>query len=96
MVGSVNPDTTDDELRQELVLDDRIAVVCDRAHPLAAATQLTIAQLAAHQWVLPEANEPEGERLARAFRQAGIPGPAVAARTSSSIFWRRCSRTAGI
>lgn len=86
MVGSVNPDATDDDLRQELVLEDRIAVVCDRAHPLAGAGKLTPAQLAAHQWVLPETSEPEGERLARAFRTAGAAGPAVAVRTSSSIF----------
>ena len=94
MVGSVNLDATDDDLRQELVLEDRIAVVCDRAHPLAGAGTLSppgagplsLAQLAAHQWVLPETNEGEGERLARAFRKAGAAGPAVAVRTSSSIF----------
>ena len=87
MVGSINPDAVDDDLRQEAVLEDRIAVVCDAAHPLAAqAGPVGIAAMAAYQWVLPETSEPEGERLARAFRGAGQTGPAVAVRTSSSIF----------
>ncbi len=91
MVGSVNPDAADEDLRQELVLEDRISVVCDAAHPLAAPRATTpgplgLAALAAYQWVLPEAAEPEGERLARAFRAAGLSGPRVAVRTSSSIF----------
>ncbi len=87
MVGSVNPDAVDDDLRQELVLEDRIAVVCDADHPLARrGGHLAMAALADYQWVLPEAAEPEGERLARAFRAARLPGPNVAVRTSSSIF----------
>lgn len=87
MVGSVNPDVNDEDLRQELVLEDRISVVCDAAHPLAATPgPVGLAAMAAYQWVLPEVSEPEGERLARAFRSAGLTGPTVAVRTSSSIF----------
>ena len=87
IVGSVNPEASDDDLRQELVLEDRIAVVCDGSHPLATATgPVSLENLGQSQWVLPEVSEPEGERLARAFRSAGLAGPNVAVRTSSSIF----------
>jgi len=87
MVSSVNPDAVDDELRQELVLEDRISVVCDGAHPLAVeGGPVALASLARYQWVLPEAAESEGERLARAFRGAQLAAPNVAVRTSSSIF----------
>ena len=87
MVGSVDPDAADADLRHEPVLEDRIAIVCDASHPLATMPgPLGVAALAGYQWVLPESGEPEGERLARAFRAAGIDGPRVAVRTSSSIF----------
>lgn len=86
MVSSIGPGDEADDLRQEPVLADRIAVVADRGHPLAAAPGLTLGRLTGCQWVVPENNEPEGERLATAFQLAGLPAPNVAVRTASSIF----------
>jgi LysR family transcriptional regulator of abg operon len=87
MVGSVNPARVDEDLRQELVIEDRIAVVADRSHPLAGERAVPLERLAAAKWVLPESNEPEGDRLAAAFRAAGLAGaPRVAVRTGSSPF----------
>lgn len=86
MVGSTNPEQLSDDMRHEPVLQDQIVVVADSAHPLAAQKRLTLADLSAFQWVLPEASEPEGERLARAYRRAGMEPQRVAVRTSSSVF----------
>jgi LysR family transcriptional regulator of abg operon len=87
MVGSINPARVAEDLRQELILEDRIAVVADRAHPLAGERAVPLSKLAAAQWVLPENHEPEGDRLAAAFRAAGLAGaPRVAVRTGSSPF----------
>jgi len=86
MVGSVNPDRCDDDLRQELVLEDRITVVADRAHPLATLAKPTLADLARFKWVLPDSSEAEGDRLLHALRTAGLPPPDCAVRTGSSMF----------
>lgn len=85
MVGSIDMDAVDDDLRQEAVLADRLTVVCDAAHPLAARAGLTLADLAPFQWVLPDTSEAENERLTRAFRAAGLAAPDCAVRTGSSI-----------
>lgn len=86
MVGSINPDMLPDDLRHEPVLQDRLVVVADARHPLARQKRLDLAALAGAQWVLPEATEPEGERLVRALRRSGQEPPRVAVRTGSSVF----------
>lgn len=86
VVGSISPDLLPDDMRQEPILQDRLAVVADARHPLAGQKRLAISALAGAQWVLPEASEPEGERLVRTLRRAGLEPPRVAVRTGSSVF----------
>lgn len=86
VVGSVNPDYVDDDLRQELILNDRIAVVAPATHPLAQREGLPLASLTPYRWVLPDKSEAESDRLAHAFRAAGLPSPTCVVRTSSSVF----------
>ena len=86
VVGSVNPDHVDDDLRQELVLEDRLTVVADRNHPILQTTTPSFEQLARFKWVLPDSSESEGDRLSRAFRAAKAPAPVCAVRTGSSTF----------
>jgi LysR family transcriptional regulator, regulator of abg operon len=86
VVGSINPDRVDDDLRQEFVLEDRITVVATSNHPLADKRNLKLADLVNYRWVLPDTSEAEGDRLSRAFKQASLPAPACIVRTSSSVF----------
>ncbi|MGJ3648165.1 LysR family transcriptional regulator [Sphingomonas sp. GlSt437] len=86
VVGSINPDQVDDDLRQELILEDRIAVVAAEGHPLVLRHDLTLANLAPYRWVLPDGNEAETDRLGHAFRRAGLPPPPCVVRTASSVF----------
>lgn len=86
IVGSVNPDQVDDDLRQELVLEDSITIVADRGHPMASVEKPTFQQMARYKWVLPDPRESEGDRLSHAFRNAGLAAPDCAVRTGSSIF----------
>jgi len=86
VVGSINPDHVDDDLRQELILEDRISVVAPAGHPLAERSGLMLANLAPFRWVLPDGNEAESDRLAQAFRQAGLSVPTCVVRTASSVF----------
>jgi DNA-binding transcriptional LysR family regulator len=77
---------TDDDLRHELIMSDQLAVVADCAHPLARSGPVELAELARWQWVLPDGPEAESDRLARAFKRAGLDGPRCAVRTQSSVF----------
>lgn len=86
LVGSVNPDQVDDDLRQELILNDRITVVASAGHPLAERESITLAQLAPYRWVLPDKSEAESDRLSYAFRTQNLPAPVCVVRTSSSVF----------
>ena len=84
MIGSESSAGNDD-LHAEPVLHDKISVVAARGHPL-ENVRATLADLAAYRWILPDTTESEGDRLAGAFRRAGLKGPDVAVRVSSSLF----------
>jgi len=85
MIGSLTAEP-DEDLRHEVVLEDNVVVVADRAHPLAGRRSLGLADLARHKWVLPDGPEAESDRLSRAMKRAGVDGPACAVRTASSVF----------
>jgi LysR family transcriptional regulator, regulator of abg operon len=86
VVGSINPDRLDEDLRQEPVLEDRIAIVARADHPLASARQVELHELVPFRWVLPEAGEAELDRLCSSFRRHGLPQPECVVRTASSVF----------
>lgn len=86
IVGSVNPDSVDEDLRQELILEDRLTIVADRNHPVLVQKTPSFADLARYKWVLPDSSESEGDRLSRAFKLAGSQPPECAVRTGSSVF----------
>lgn len=86
MIGTVSAEDTDPELRREIVLEDEIVVVCDRAHPLAKRRGVTLKELAQAKWILPSGPEAESDRLHRVMRAAKLEGPVCAVRTGSSAF----------
>jgi LysR family transcriptional regulator, regulator of abg operon len=86
VVGSIGGLGHDDELRQEVVLEDDIVVVADSAHPLASRESVSIAELGAYKWVLPDGTEGERNRLTRVLRTAGLPPPTCVISTPSSTF----------
>jgi LysR family transcriptional regulator, regulator of abg operon len=86
VVGSVNPDQIDDDLCQELIFKDQIAVVASTGHRLVGQENVSLASLAPYRWVLPDKSEAENDRLAYAFRAEGLSVPACVVRTSSSVF----------
>ena len=87
VVGSVNPNAPDDELRQEVLFEDKLTVVASDGHKLAGQGRLTPADMAGYKWIIPDtSSEPEGDRLVRAFKRAGLEPPQTVVRTGSSIF----------
>lgn len=93
VVGSINPDRLDDDLRQEPLLEDRIAVVARADHPLAGTSGLKLEDLASFRWVLPEGGEAELDRLCNAFRRRGLAQPECVVRTASSVFMASVLKT---
>jgi DNA-binding transcriptional LysR family regulator len=83
MIGSQK--AGDEDFHAEPVLEDVISVVAARGHPLENAP-VGLADLARFRWILPDSTETENDRLAAAFARAGIKGPDVAVRVSSSLF----------
>lgn len=87
VVGSVNPEAPDDELRQEVLFEDALTVVASHGHPLVGQAGIAARDLQRYKWVMPDtSSEPEGDRLVRTFKRAGIEPPQTVVRTGSSIF----------
>ncbi len=86
MISSVERQLVDSDLHQEIVIEDKLAVVTDRGHPLSGRTGLSLKDLADYRWVLPDVSELEGDRLTTALKAAGLPPPDVVIRTGSSVF----------
>ncbi len=78
-------DATMAEFAVERLLGDTIAVVASRDHPLAAQTDVTLADLVPYRWVLPNRREHERQSLFDLFRVSGLPIPKVAVQTGSSV-----------
>lgn len=87
VIGSVNPGNVPDDLRQEILCEDKLTVVCSDGHRLAGQTGVTVQDLKNYKWVMPDtSSEPEGDRLVRLFKRAGLEPPQTVVRTGSSIF----------
>ncbi|MEQ8433759.1 MAG: LysR family transcriptional regulator [Oceanicaulis sp.] len=86
VVGSVNPEACPDDLIQEVILEDRLAIVAAANHKLVGKPDVRLEDLVDYQWVIPDTSEPEGDRLVRAFKKAGLPKPQTVVRTGSSVF----------
>jgi DNA-binding transcriptional LysR family regulator len=54
---------------------DRLSVLADEAHPLQRKRDLTLADLADQEWLLPESTLPVRRQIDDAFRMRGLPGP---------------------
>jgi LysR family transcriptional regulator of abg operon len=83
VVGALPDNRIDPDLRFLRLTSDVIRVVARRDHPLLRKRNRTLADYAAHRWVLPGPQELVRQRLARAFMQAGFPEPTPAVEADS-------------
>jgi LysR family transcriptional regulator of gallate degradation len=86
MVGPIEPSEADTDLRHERVLVDRIGVMADRSNPLARQAVVTLSDIAASTWVVPERPEPQEEQLIEMLKRHSYPPPRIALRTGSANF----------
>ncbi len=76
IIGALRLDAVGDEVRQEVLFRDDLAVMACAGHPCLSATDLTLADLLQYDWVVPLHNTPAGIALERIFSQQGLPLPA--------------------
>lgn len=75
------------DVREEPLLQDPYAVVARRGHALTRKRQVTLDDLAAYDWVVPEQGAPRRKAFERLFEGAAVR-PTVTIETSSSTLQR--------
>lgn len=83
VIGPLMPDGPDPACTEQVLYYNELAIVARAQHPLAAAAQLTFADLADQEWILPPRNAAPRGQLDNAFRRAGLEPPPRAVESSS-------------
>ncbi|WP_322865716.1 LysR family transcriptional regulator [Aquicoccus sp. G2-2] len=68
MIGALRDPPPADDIVQERLFDDRMAIVAHPSHPLASKPDLTLEDTLAYPWVAPPINTPAGHYLAETLR----------------------------
>ncbi|MBO3273935.1 LysR family transcriptional regulator [Pseudomonas schmalbachii] len=78
------------EFAMQPLYEDRLVVAADPGHPLVARRQVTLADLQGEEWLLPAGHMTVRQMLEAAFRQRGLPPPALRAEAdfSSEILYQ--------
>lgn len=85
IVGALRSAPPSADLSQEVLFEDRLAVVARAGHPLAQRRRLGWAALRAAQWVMPMPNTPAEKAFAQMLQAAGLPAPAGQVRANSAL-----------
>lgn len=88
MIGALRDPVPIDDVVQEPLLDDLVAVVGRAGHPLAGRTDISVADLARHPWVVPRPETPTRRFFEALFRDAGLAGPTNVVESSSLVLIR--------
>lgn len=88
IIGALRTSTGSDEVRQEILFDDDLAVVARADHPCLKQPKLNLRELLQWQWVVPLAGTPASAALARVFAAHGLAPPAAALQASSPAMTR--------
>lgn len=82
LIGALRDSLPVNDVVQETLFDDPLAIVARRSHPLAGRKRLTVADLAAYPWVLPPSDTPTRAHFESLMRGQTLGGGLV---ESSSI-----------
>lgn len=85
IVGALRSTPPSADLSQEVLFEDRLAVVARAGHPLAQRRRLGWAALSTAQWVMPMPNTPAEKAFAQMLQAAGLPAPAGQVRANSAL-----------
>lgn len=85
IVGALRARPGADDLQQEALFLDPLAVVARATHPLARGRRPDWRMLSRAQWVMPMPNTPAQAAFEQAFRAAGVPVPDNPLRVNSAM-----------
>ena len=76
IIGALRDPVPVNNVVQETLFEDALAVAARAGHPLAGSDRVTIPDLASYPWVVPEPGIPTREHFDALFGSAGIGAPA--------------------
>jgi LysR family transcriptional regulator, regulator for genes of the gallate degradation pathway len=82
ILGALRPADYASDLAGESLLEDELAVVARRGHPLAARARIGFAALGRYGWILPRKGAPTRELFETVLAQRGHARPGIAVETS--------------
>ncbi|WP_138514953.1 LysR family transcriptional regulator [Rhodoferax bucti] len=85
IVGALRSTPPSADLSQEVLFEDRLAVVARAGHPLAQRRRLGWAALSTAQWVMPMPNTPAEKAFAQMLQAAGLPPTDGQVRANSAL-----------
>lgn len=85
LLGALREEWDHDDLRQDLLFEDSLSLLCAPNHPLARKTPSSIAELAAFPWAVPPQGTPTRARFDALFQEAGLAVPASLIETGSLL-----------
>ena len=88
IVGALRIPPPIDDVVQEALFQDRLAVICRNGHPLGGRPSLSVRDLADYPWVIPRRGPPTREHFDALFREAGLDPPRGLVESSSLILIR--------
>jgi DNA-binding transcriptional LysR family regulator len=88
VVGALRPDAGSDDIRQEALFNDDLAVVARADHPCLKRPRPTLRELLAWPWVVPLPGTPAAHALSRVLAAHRLPLPAHALQASSPAMTR--------
>jgi DNA-binding transcriptional LysR family regulator len=87
-LSSVPGRANEPDLLHETLFTESAVVVARTDHPLGRLRQITPAQLAQQQWVLPRQRELERQAFDDFFRSHGLPPPSAQVETTSTVLMK--------
>jgi DNA-binding transcriptional LysR family regulator len=88
IIGALRIPAPIDDVVQETLFHDRLAVVARNGHPLIGKRALSVRDLAGYPWVIPKRGPPTREHFDALFRDAGLDVPKGLIEASSLVLIR--------
>jgi len=83
IIGAIRPSDINMDIKTEILLDDKLAIIARKQHPLMNKASVTLEELSEYRWVLPELHTPSGQLFIETMKNHGCDMPEHAIHTSS-------------
>lgn len=88
LIGALRDPIPIDDVEQELLFNDKLAIVARNDHPLSGKKKISVRDLSRFPWIVPRPGTPTRRHFEAIFRQAKLEVPSNIVETSSLILVR--------